>query len=85
MNPMTYILDATVKAGRIRNHPQVIARLTRAGEAGNVLGLCDPMRYEVLRGLLKVNATNRLRIFQEEISPLMDYLALTYEDWQAAA
>ncbi len=85
MDPVTYILDTNVIADRIRRHPQVIARLTKAGETGNVLGLCDPVYYEVSRGLLKVNATRKLRHFREEISPLMDRLALINDDWQMAA
>ncbi|MCY3979265.1 MAG: PIN domain-containing protein [Chloroflexi bacterium] len=85
MDPVTYILDTNVIADRIRRHPQVIARLTQAGEAGNILGLCDPVRYEVSRGLLKVDAEQKLKFFQIEISPLMEYLALTTDDWQEAA
>lgn len=85
MDPVTYILDTNVIADRIRRHPRVVERLTKAGEAGNLLGLCDPVRYEVSRGLLKVKATGKLRLFQEEISPLMDHLALTSHDWLAAA
>ena len=85
MDTVTYILDSTVIADRFRQHPQVIQRLTRAGEAGHVLGLCDPVRYEVLRGLLKVNATNKLQLFQEKITPLFDYLPLTDADWERAA
>jgi len=85
MDPVTYILDTNVISDRIRRHPQVVARLTRAGETGNVLGLCDPVSYEVSRGLIKVNATRKLRFFREEISPLMDHLALINDDWQAAA
>ena len=46
-------------ADRIKRHPHVLNRLTHAGEDGHVLGLCDPVRYEVLRGLLKVNATRK--------------------------
>ena len=85
MDTITYILDTNVIADRIRRHPQVIERLTRVGEAGNILGLCDPVRYEVSRGLIKINATRKLRFFREEISPLMDHLALINDDWQTAA
>ncbi len=60
MDPVTYILDTNVIADRIRRHPQVLARLTQASETGNVLGLCDPVRYEVSRGLLKVKATRKM-------------------------
>lgn len=62
-----------------------LARLTHASETGNVLGLCDPVRYEVSRGLLKVKATRKMRFFREELIPLMDHVALINEDWQAAA
>ena len=85
MDRVTYILDTTVIADRIKRHPQVLQRLTNAGEAGHVLGLCDPVRYEVVRGLLKVNATQKLQLFRESIAPLMDYLPLTDADWGRAA
>ncbi|MCE2471341.1 MAG: PIN domain-containing protein [Anaerolineae bacterium] len=82
---MIYILDTNVIADRFHHLPQVLDRLNRAGEAGHVLGLCDPVRYEILRGLLKVNARQKLRHFQETIMPLMDHLALIDDDWQVAA
>ena len=85
MDSVTYILDTNVFADRIRRHPQVLARLPQAGEAGSVLCLCDPVRYEVSRGLLKINATRKLRLFHEEISPLMHHEALIADDWQSAA
>lgn len=85
MDRVTYILDTNVIAGRIRRHPQVLNRLTGASDDGHVLGLCDPVRYEVLRGFLRVNAMQKLRLFRETITPLMDHLALTDTDWQLAA
>ena len=85
MDPVIYILDTNVITDRFHRLPQVLDRLNRVGEAGHVLGLCDPVRYEVLRGLLKVNATQKLRLFHETILPLMDHLALIDDDWQVAA
>ena len=85
MDTVTYILDTNVIADRFKRHPQVLQRLTYTGEAGYVLGLCDPVRYEVLRGLLKVQATNKLQLFQERIAPLLDHLPLTAADWERAA
>ena len=85
MDQVTYILDTTVIADRMKRHPQVLNRLTRASDDGHVLGLCDPVRYEVLRGLLKVNATQKLQLFRETITPLLDHLALIDADWQVAA
>ena len=63
MDRETYILDTTVIADRIRRHPQGLNSLTRASDDGHVLGLCDPVRYEDSRGLLKVNATQKLQLF----------------------
>lgn len=84
MDPVIYILDTNVIADRIRRHPRVIARLTAAGEAGHILGLCDPVRYEVSRDLHKVYAARKLQFFRDEIS-LMKHLALLTDDWQEAA
>ena len=44
MDPVSYILGANVIANRFYRLPQVLARLNRAGEAGRILGLCDPVR-----------------------------------------
>ena len=85
MDRVTYLLDTTVIADRFKRHPLVLQRLTNAGEAGHILGLCDPVRYEVLRGLLKVNAMQKLKLFRETIAPLMDPLPLTDADWARAA
>ena len=85
MDPVIYILDTNVIADRFHRLPQVLDRLNRAGEAGHILGMCDPVRYEVLRGLLKVNASQKLQLFRDTITPLMDHLALTDADWQLAA
>ena len=85
MDQVIYIMDTTVIADRIRRHSQALHHLTRASDDRHVLGLCDPVRYEVLRGLFKVNAIQKLHLFQETIAPLMDHLSLTDADWQLAA
>lgn len=85
MEPVIYILDTYVIADRFHHLPQVLDRLNRVCKAGHVLGLCDPVRYEVLRRLLKVSATQKFRVFHETIMPLMDRLALIDDDWQVAA
>lgn len=85
MGGLIYIIDTNVISDRINRHPEVIKHLTRAGEDGHLLGLCYPVKYEVLRGLLKVNATQKLRLFRGTISPLMDNILLTEADWELAA
>ena len=78
------MLDTTMIADRIKGHPQVLNHLTRASDDGHVLGLCDPVRNELLRGLLKVNTSQKLQLFRETITPLMDHLTLIDADWQVA-
>lgn len=59
----------------IRRHPHVLNSLTRASDGGLVLGSSDPIRCEVLGGLLNVNGTQKLQLFRETITPLMDRLS----------
>lgn len=85
MGRVTYILDSTLIADGIRRDAQVLDRLTQAGEDGHALGLCDPVRYEVLRGLFKVKATRKLQLFRQTIMPLLDHVPLIAADWRLAA
>ena len=85
MERVTYILDTTVVTDGIRRDSQILDRLTRARENGHTLGLCDPVRYEVLRGLFKVNATRKLQLFRQTIMPLLDHVPLIEADWRLAA
>ena len=63
MDQVIYILDTTVIADRIRSQHRVLDRLTRASDAGHVLGLCDPVRYEVLRGLPQCQCDTEIALF----------------------
>ncbi|MEW6577731.1 MAG: PIN domain-containing protein [Chloroflexota bacterium] len=58
------------------------ASRTTAGEA---LCICQPVRYEVLRGLLWVGATVKLTVLQDNVLPLFQTVTLTDEDWELAA
>ena len=42
MHPVICILDTNVIVDRLHHLPQVLNRLSRVGEAGHALGLCDP-------------------------------------------
>lgn len=54
-------------------------------EAGHYVCLCQPVYYEVLRGLLKTNATRKLYLFHTAIMPMLNWIPLTDEDWRQAA
>ncbi|NWF70789.1 MAG: PIN domain-containing protein [Chloroflexi bacterium] len=63
----------------------VIQRLTTVVSAGHQVYRCQPVYYEVVRGLITTNATSKLQHFQTVLMPLLDRVALTDADWQQAA
>ena len=85
MDRLIYILDTNVIADRINGHKSVTERLTKAGENDHIIGLCPPVQYEVLRGLFKTNATRKLQLFNDTITPLLDAVPLVEADWRQAA
>ncbi|MBN2305752.1 MAG: PIN domain-containing protein [Anaerolineae bacterium] len=85
MERLTYILDTNVIADRMNKREPVSQRLFATVQAGHQVCLCQPVHYEVLRGLLKTNATRKLQFFQTTIMPLLEWLPLIDADWQQAA
>lgn len=85
MDGLIYILDTNVITDRMKVIEPVASRFTKAVAAGHEVYLCQPVYYEVLRGLLKVNATSQLQFFQTVIVPFLKPLALIDSDWQQAA
>jgi predicted nucleic acid-binding protein len=85
MERLTYILDTNVIADCMNEHDPAAQRFYAAVQAGHRVCLCQPVYYEVMRGLLKVNATRKLRTFETTILPLLERLALTDADWRQAA
>lgn len=85
MAGLIYILDTNAITDRINGQIAVTRRLTQVGQARNILGLCWPVHYEVLRGLLKVNATAKMQVFTEKLIPLLDAIDMEPADWLQAA
>ena len=85
MERLTYVLDTNVIADRMNAREPASRRLIDTVSAGHQVILCQPVYYEVMRGLLKVNATRKMQFFQTTIMPLLDWFSLTDADWQQAA
>lgn len=85
MERVTYVLDTNVIADRMNAREPVSRRLFEAVQAGHRVCLCQPVYYEVMRGLLKTNATHKLHFFQTTIMPLLTWITLTDADWRQAA
>ncbi|MBN1562401.1 MAG: hypothetical protein JXA10_01070, partial [Anaerolineae bacterium] len=76
MERLTYVLDTNVIADRINAREPVSQQLFSTVKAGHRVCLCQPVYYEVMRGLLKTNATRKLQDFQTKIMPLLEWLPL---------
>lgn len=85
MERVTYVLDTNVIADRMNNRQPVSQHFFATVQAGHRVCLCQPVYYEVMRGLLKTNATHKLRFFQGTILPLLVWTPLADTDWQQAA
>jgi predicted nucleic acid-binding protein len=53
--------------------------------AGETVGICQPVYYELTRGLLWKNATRKLAILRDKILPQLQLITLQDEDWLQAA
>jgi tRNA(fMet)-specific endonuclease VapC len=82
---LIYILDTNVFADLSRNHLTVTTRRDEQILAENTLVLCQPVYYEIVRGLIKSNATKQLKRFYEEVAPLYETVSLSDRDWLKAA
>jgi predicted nucleic acid-binding protein len=85
MERLTYILDTNAVADYINEFVPTITRIKQAIREDHLLILCQPVRYEVMRGLLKVGATRKQEIFEQEFTPRLMWIPLVDADWEQAA
>jgi predicted nucleic acid-binding protein len=84
MSNRIYLLDTNIISGlRPNQNPHLWAQV--ATHKDDQVGVCEPIIFEVERGLLKRNATTQLRAFREQILPSFAVLTPTLLDWRAAA
>jgi len=77
MTPRPYILDSNVISDVLRKRSSVLEWLQIRSLQDNPLCLCQPVYYEVQRGLLQIGASRQIQIFQDEIRPLLTWIELT--------
>ncbi len=85
MARLIYLLDTTAISDLFLVDSFVQKRIREAHDVNHRLLLCQPVAYEILRGLFKVNATRKLSIFKDRLVPLFEWVALADADWQQAA
>ncbi len=85
MARLSYVLDTNVIGDYINNHPQVTKHIYQAVADNHQLYLCEPVLYEVVRGFLKVGATRKRAIFDNQLRPLLTNISLIEADWLQSA
>jgi predicted nucleic acid-binding protein len=85
MAGLIYILDTNVISDLIQGVHTVTHTLTAKLQADNQCLLCWPVYYEVLRGLIKANASRKVQVFHLEIVPNLGWMDLISQDWLLAA
>lgn len=85
MEGIALLLDTNVFSDLLRSTRGIQKQLEAARSAGARLILCQPVYYEVIRGLEVVKATRKRQVFDNEIMELFERVALDDADWHLAA
>ena len=80
-----YLLDTNVISDLIINNRRAVRRAAEHLVAGDDLGLCRPVHFEILRGLLWRSATGKLQTYRQRIVPLLTWVEMAEFDWEQAA
>ena len=81
----TFLIDSNTIADFLSRQQETLRQLQTAMAQGDMLGLCRPVHYEVLRGLLWRDAPAKRRQFDRSIGLFFAWVELTDEDWVQAA
>jgi len=85
MERLTYLLDTNAVTDYINGLGSTKERLKQALRDGDTLILCQPVQYEVTRGLLKTGSVRKQQIFEKEFAPWLIRIPLLDADWDQAA
>jgi predicted nucleic acid-binding protein len=81
----TFLIDSNTIADFLSRQTETIHRISLAVAQGDTLGLCRPVHYEVLRGLLWRDALAKRHQFDRSIGLFFAWVELADEDWLQAA
>jgi predicted nucleic acid-binding protein len=83
---LIYLLDTNAVSDWLSPKPDVIAEhIEHHLEDDARIVICQPVYYELRRGLLWRKAERKLKILREKILPLLEYVTLEEADWVQAA
>lgn len=82
---MIYLLDTNAVADYIYGVRPVMQHMERAIEAEDQVCLCEPVHYEVMRGLLWKGAAAKQQRYEQQFAPMLKWVPVVHDDWQQAA
>ncbi len=80
-----FLIDSNTIADFLSRQSTTLHHMQMSIAQGDMLGLCRPVHYEVLRGLLWRDAPAKRRQFDRSIGLFFSWIELTEEDWIQAA
>ena len=84
MSNAIYLFDTNIISNlRPGRNPQLLRRILK--NQHQTLCLCEPVIFEVERGLEHRQAYKQLQHFQNELIPLFSVVSVTIADWRVAA
>ena len=81
----TFLIDSNTIADFLSRQEETLRQIQGAMAQGDTLGLCRPVHYEVLRGLLWRDAPGKRSQFDRSIGLFFSWVELADEDWLQAA
>src|SRR4051812_41861063 len=82
---MIYLLDTNAISDLMINNLEMQRHVAEHIVAGDTLGLCRPIYFELLRGILWQNSLSKRRILNRHISEIFKWIELEDSDWEQAA
>jgi tRNA(fMet)-specific endonuclease VapC len=82
---LIYLLDTNAISDLIVEHSGIVRQVEVHRINRDVMAVCQPVYYELLRGLIRTKATKKLSILRNRLLPQFDWLPLQDEDWIQAA
>lgn len=82
---MIYLFDATAISDLLAERFDFLNRVDQLLLSGNKVGICHPIYYELMRGLIWRKAPKKLFILQNKVLPKLDWIPLEDQDWSQAA
>ena len=82
---MIYLLDTNVISDLLVKHSIVTQQVEEHKVQNNQLIVCQPVYYELMRGLIRTQSTKKLTILRDNLLPSFDWQIVVEQDWLQAA